>query len=336
MKITLSILFICLISIRSFSQIHTVSSDTLLMGSAFSFTSVSDSFQLAFKANDEAIKEVTRIESLISSWNKDSETALINNNAGINPVKVSTELFELIERCIKVSELSNGYFDISFASIDNIWKFDGKTKIELPSDEQISNSIKNINYKNIILNKEEQSVFLNEKGMKIGFGAIGKGYAAFKAKEKMQSIGINSGVVNAGGDLLSWGTKTVDMPWTIGVADPKNKEKIIFWLNISDMAVVTSGNYEKYVEINGERYCHIINPKTGWPVKGLSSVTIICENAELSDALATTVFVLGKDDGLKLIDHLDGIECIIIDDNSELYFSKNLKKNYIIDNEITN
>jgi len=305
------------------------------MGSAFSFTSVSDSAEIAYKSNMDAINEVGRIEKLISSWDTASETSLINKNAGIKPVKVSKELIELIERCIKVSELSNGYFDISFASIDKIWKFDG-SKVDIPSDEEIAESIKNINYKNIIIDKVAQTVFLKEKGMKIGFGAIGKGYAADKAKEIMISHGIKSGVVNAGGDLISWGTKVNGQPWTIGIADPANKEDVICWLNVSDIAVVTSGNYEKFVEINGKRYCHIINPKTGWPVSGLSSVTVLCNNAELSDALATTIFVLGKDDGLKLANHLEGVECIIINDKNEIFYSNNIATNYIINKDVNN
>ncbi len=300
------------------------------MGSAFSFTAVSQSDIVANKSIDEAVFEVIRIEKLISSWDEKSETSLINKNAGIKPVKISKELYNLIERCMKVSELSNGFFDISFASIDKIWKFDG-TVIKMPDKEKIANSVKNINYKNIILDKEQQSVMLKEKGMKIGFGAIGKGYAAYMAKKKMIENNIKSGVVNAGGDLLSWGKKPDNTPWTIGIANPENKNNVIFWLNISGTAVVTSGNYEKYVEINGQKYCHIINPKTGWPVKGLSSVTILCANAELADALATTVFVLGKDDGMKLVNHLEGVECIIIDENNKLYFSENVKTNYIIE-----
>jgi thiamine biosynthesis lipoprotein len=311
-----------------FTQSTAVSKDTILMGSAFAFTAVHTSEKQAQVAIDKGIAEVKRIEALISSWSSTSETTLINKNAGIRPVKVSQELFDLIFRSKKISEISNGYFDISFASIDKVWKFNG-AMTAIPSNEALKTSVAKINYQNIILDREKQTVFLKETGMKIGFGAIGKGYAADKAKALMQAEGITSGVVNAGGDLISWGTRPDGKPWSVGIADPEDKKNIISWLNVSDLAVVTSGNYERYVEIDGKKYCHIINPKTGWPVAGIKSVTILTANAEAADALATTVFVLGTKEGLKLIDHLQGVECIIVDDKNEMLYSKNVKLNLI-------
>ena len=331
MRNFLSILWIVFMTNAVVFGQKVVSKDTVLMGSAFSFSAVSSSPEKSWNAIVAGIEEVGRIERLISSWKKGSETNLINENAGIKPVKVSRELFDLIFRANKVSELSQGYFDISFASLDKVWKFDG-SEIEIPSDEKVKQSVAKINYKNIVLDREKTTVFLKEKGMKIGFGAIGKGYAADKAKALMKSMGIESGVVNAGGDIASWGSRPNGKPWTIGIADPKQKGKILSWLNISDKAVVTSGNYEKYVTIKGKKYCHIIDPKTGWPVSGVSSVTIITQQAEVADALSTTVFVLGEEEGLRLINHLDGVECIIVNDNDELIYSQNIELN-LIDNE---
>ena len=145
----------------------------------------------------------------------------------------------------------------------------------------------------------------------------------------MEALGAFSGVVNAGGDVLCWGTKPDKSPWAIGIANPKDKDDIIAWLDISDAAVVTSGNYEKFVTIDGIDYCHIIDAVSGKPVINMSSVTIICANAEAADALATSVFILGKDEGLELINHLNDIECIIIDENQEMHFSDNLNEKYI-------
>lgn len=309
-----------------------ISKDTILMGSAFTFTAVHDTWEGAQLAIDKGIEEVIRIESIISSWSPSSETSEVNRNAGIRPVKVSKELFDLVYRSKKISELSNGYFDISFASIDKVWKFDG-SDVVVPSEDNLKASVAKINFQNIVLDADNQTVFLKDKGMKIGFGAIGKGYAANKAKAVMKALNANDGVVNAGGDLVSWGTRPDGSPWTIGIADPQNKENIISYLNISDMAVVTSGNYERYVEIEGERYCHIINPKTGWPVKGTKSVTIICADGEIADALATTVFVLGPEEGVKLIDHLKGVECIIVNDDNQFVYSQNVKLNFLSANE---
>lgn len=312
----------------SFAQKQSVSSDTLLMGSRFAFTAVGYEKEKCIEAIHAAELEVIRIEKLISSWDENSQTHEVNSNAGVKPVKVDIELFNLIERSKKVSALTNGFFDVSYASIDKVWDFT-KTDVQVPSESEIENSVAKINYQNIELDRELLTVFLKEKGMKIGFGAIGKGYAANRAKQVMVDLGIESGVVNAGGDLISWGKKPDGREWAVGIADPKEKNTIKLWLNVSNMAVVTSGNYERYLIIEGKRYCHIINPKTGWPVKGLSSVTIICPDAELADALATSVFVLGAKEGLDLINKLKGIECLLIDDEGELHYSENLLLNYV-------
>jgi FAD:protein FMN transferase len=298
-----------------------------LMGSRFEITAVSENGNQANAAIDSAIEEIKRLERLISSWDANSQTSAINKNAGIKPVKVDRELYDLIYRSKKISKLTNGVFDISFASIDKIWKFDGSMK-QIPSRIETDNSIKLINYQNIILNSDSTTVFLKDKNMKIGFGAIGKGYAANKAKQLMQTMGIENGVVNASGDLISWGNQTDGQEWSIAITDPKDKTKTIGWLNISNQAVVTSGNYEKFVEFDGIRYSHIINPKTGMPATGTKSVTVICPDAELADALATSVFILGEKEGIDLINKLKGIECFLITDKDELKTSQNLKLNY--------
>ncbi len=318
------------------SSLISVSKETKLMGSSFTFTAVANDRKSAEASIELAINEVIRIEKLISSWDPNSETSQINKNAGITPVKVSDETVELISRCIKISELTNGYFDISFASLDKVWDMNKTYNNVLPSAESIEMSIRNIGFQNIEIDKNKSTVFLRKKGMKIGFGGIGKGYAADQAKRIMENQGIKSGVVNAGGDLISWGTKQNGKPWSVGIADPKNKDQVVSWLNITNTSVVTSGNYEKFVKIKGERYCHIIDPKTGWPVKGLQSATIICPNAELADALATTVFVLGAKDGINLINQLNGIECYLIDDEGKAHFSANLKKDYWIERNVNN
>lgn len=301
-----------------------VTQSTTQMGSAFSYTAIAADSALAVKAINAALSEVDRIESLISSWDPNSETSRINLQAGIAPVKVSEELLELIARSKKISKISNGYFDISFASISAVWTFDGQ-EMEAPTTSELKESVQLIDHEKIMLNREDGTVFLAEKGMKIGFGGIGKGYAANRAKQVMVDLGIESGVVNAGGDVIAWGLQLNGKPWSIGIADPKNKETIMSWLDITDRSVVTSGSYEKFVTINGERHGHIINPKTGWPSKGLISATIVCPDAELADALATTVFVLGLDDGLKLVNHLNDVEAVLIDDNGSIHHSKNIR-----------
>jgi len=298
-----------------------------LMGTRFEITAVSNDEQLAKNSIDSAIAEIKRIENLISSWKPNSQTSKINNNAGIKPIVVDKELYLLIERSKKISALTQGVFDISFASIDKVWKFDGSQKT-LPSDKEIQSSVAKINYQNIILNPAKNTVFLKEKGMKIGFGAIGKGYAANRAKIIMQNLGIKDGLVNASGDLITWGKMENNGDWSIGIANPKEKNNIMAWLIINDMAVVTSGNYEKFATINNIKYAHIINPTTGWPATGTKSVTIICADAEIADALATSVFILGAEKGIALINRLKNIECLMVTENDELKTSKGITLNY--------
>lgn len=295
-----------------------------LMGNAFEITVVSDDENSANQHIDAAIDEIRRIERLLTTFNEESQTNLINRNAGINPVKVDGEIFDLIERSIRISRITDGYFDISYGGIDkSFWNFDREMK-ELPNPELIKDHLKLVNYQNIILDREKQTVFLKEKGMRIGFGGIGKGYAAEMAKQTLQSRGVTSGIVNASGDLTTWGNQADGKPWTIGIADPDNAKQPFSYMNITDMAVATSGNYEKFVVINDKKYSHTINPKTGKPVSGVKSVTIFCPNAEIADAMATPVSIMGIDVALNMVNQINHLECIIIDDQDRIYSSQNI------------
>ena len=296
------------------------------MGSDFEITIVDNDQANAENMINIAIEEISRIEKLISSWDKNSQTSLINLNAGVKPVKIDLELFELISRSIKVSNLSQGAFDISYASMDKVWYFDRKMT-EFPSIEKIKKSVSKIGYKNIVLNKKDTTVFLRLKGMKIGFGAIGKGYAADKAKEILIKNNVKSGIINASGDLTAWGLKPSGKDWMVAIVNPINKDKVFSWLTIKNKSIVTSGNYEKFINLDGKKYSHIIDPRTGYPTEGILSVTIITDKAELADALATSVFVLGVDIGLNMINQLNGVDCIIIDNNNKIIKSRNIEIN---------
>lgn len=295
-----------------------------LMGSRFDITVVANDSIQANKYIDTAIAEISRIEKLISSWDANSQTSEINRNAGIKPVKIDKELFDLIERAIGISKLTDGAFDISYASMDRIWKFDG-SMTKIPSEEEIIASVEKVGYQNIVLDKQNSTVFLKLEGMKIGFGAIGKGYAADKAKSLLISKGVPSGIINASGDMNTWGKQPNGNEWKVAITNPMDKNKVFALLPITNGAVVTSGNYEKYVNFNGKRYTHIIDPRTGYPSIGIISVTVFAPKAELADALATSVFVMGKEAGLDRINQLPKIECIIIDDKGNITKSKNIE-----------
>ncbi|WP_425583499.1 FAD:protein FMN transferase [Winogradskyella damuponensis] len=297
-----------------------------LMGSRFDITVVANDSTQANKYIDTAVAEISRIEKLISSWDENSQTSEINRNAGIKPVKVDAELFNLIERAIGISKLTDGAFDISYASMDKIWKFDG-SMTTMPSEKEITASVEKVGYQNIVLDKNKSTIYLKLKGMKIGFGAIGKGYAADKAKILLMSKGVTSGIINASGDMNTWGKQTNGEDWKVAITNPMDKNKVFALLPITNGSVVTSGNYEKYVNFNGKRYTHIIDPRTGYPSTGIISVTVFAPKAELADALATSVFVMGKEAGLDRINQLPKIECIIIDDNGNISKSKNIEIN---------
>ena len=295
-----------------------------LMGNRFEISVVADDPLWANECIDEAVEEIRRIEKLFTTFNESSQTNLINRNAGVAPVHVDNEVFELIRRSKKISGITQGAFDISYGSVDKrLWNFD-KNMIALPDQKVAKQLVRLINYKNIILDEKNGTVFLKEKGMRIGFGGIGKGYAAECAKALLQKKGIKSGIVNAAGDLTTWGYQPDGKPWTIGIADPNASREIFSHLNITNTSVATSGNYEKFVTIDGKKYSHTIDPKTGLPVTGIKSVTIICSNAEIADAMATPVMIMGITAGIDMVNQVRGLACIIIDENDRIYTSKNI------------
>ena len=295
-----------------------------LMGSRFDITVVANDSVVANQYIDLAVAEVTRIEKMISSWDSNSQTSEIIRNAGIRPVQVDKELFDLIQRSLAISKITDGAFDISYASMDRIWKFDG-SMTEMPSEQEIKSSVAKTGYQNIILDKKKQTVFLKLKGMKIGFGAIGKGYAADKAKDLLMSKGVVAGIINASGDMNTWGKQPNGESWMVAITNPMNKNNAFATLPIHEGAVVTSGNYEKYVIFDSKRYTHIIDPRTGYPSSGIISATVFAPKAELADALATSIFVMGTEVGLDRINQLPKIECVIIDDKGNIHTSKNIE-----------
>ncbi|MDC6367359.1 MULTISPECIES: FAD:protein FMN transferase [Flavobacteriaceae] len=313
----------CLLSFGQSEKDITVKRTLKLMGTRFEITVVAPNEEIGYLDIDEAVSEIKRIEKIISSWDEESETSLINRNAGIKPVKVSTELFGLIERAKKISEITDGAFDISYASMDKIWKFDGSMQ-QRPSEKEIQRSIAKIGHQKIVLDAEKHTVFLTEPGMRIGFGAIGKGYAADRAKELLVSKQVKGGIINASGDLTTWGTKATGERWLVGIANPLSKDRVFSWLPVIESSVATSGNYEKYIILDDKKYSHIIDPRTGYPTTGINSVSVFAKQAELCDALATAIFIMGKDSGIHLINQIDGVEVVVVDSDNKIHKSSGI------------
>lgn len=299
--------------------------DTILMGSKFDITiSAVDSLQ-AERYIDEVITEITRIENLISDWKFDSQVSEINRMAGKQAVKVDQELFDLTQRALFFSQITDGAFDISSAAMDKIWKFDGSMK-QLPSKEELTKAIEKVGYQNIILNPADTTVFLKKEGMKIGFGATGKGYAADKGRNLMQQMGVKAGIVNASGDMAVWSDDIPQKKWRIGINNPFKNNDITEVVTLCNGAITTSGDYEKFAEIASVRYSHIMNPKTGMPATGLTSVTVIGPSAETANGFSTSLMVLGRKEGLRLLKKHPEYACLMITDNGRVYRSKNFKK----------
>ena len=316
------VLAFLIVSFYSFGQIE-YKRKVSMLGSPFEITVVSKDSVEGKQFTDLAIAEVKRIENQISDWIPTTPISLVNKNAGIQAIKVDSEVFDSVERAIKISQLTDGAFDISYASMDKIWKFDG-SMTTMPTEEMIKKSVAKIGYKNIVLDKSNQTIFLKIAGMKLGLGGIGQGYIADKVRDLLVTNGCKSGIVNVSGDINAWGKQINGKPWTIGIINPMNKNKVFATFPLENSSVETSGNYEKYVMFNGIRYSHIIDPRTGYPAQGVVSVSVFAKQTEIADALATGIFVLGVEVGLNLVNQLKGIECIIVDDKGKIHSSKGI------------
>ncbi|WP_417602688.1 FAD:protein FMN transferase [Owenweeksia hongkongensis] len=299
------------------------SKKVLLMGSSFEFTIVCEDENRAAYLLNASIDEVKRIEALISEWDSTSVISEINRQSGISPVAVSEEVYQLFDRSRTLSELTHGAFDISFRGI-HLYDFDKKEHSTFPDSVSIAEAVKSVNYKNISL-RPQGKIMLTQKGMAVGFGASGKGYAADKVKQMLQQEGISAGVINASGDLCTWGNRPNGEPWKVGITDPDNSTKVLYWLPIENSAVATSGSYEKYFTYKGKRYAHIINPHTGFPITDKKSVSVFSQSAELSDAMATALFVMPINKGLQLLESVPQMTAIIIDSEGKVHHSKKLE-----------
>ena len=303
---------------------HLFQRNELLMGNRFDLGVAGDDEVKANQALEKAIIEIKRIEALLSTYQANSQINQVNSNAGISPVKVDEEVFNLVERAQRISELTQGAFDLSYGSLDkSLWNFDQNMK-QLPSKELAKNAVHLINFKNILLDRANETIFLAKKGMRIGFGGIGKGYAADQAKKVLVGLGFTDGIVNASGDMCAWGKRADGEDWTVGISNPDFPRDILSEFSLNDSAVATSGNYEKFVLIDGQKYSHTIHPKTGFPMQGIKSVTVFAPFAELADALTTPIAVMGVEVGLHLMNQMKGVACIIIDDANQVFSTKNI------------
>ncbi|MBI3378084.1 MAG: FAD:protein FMN transferase [Nitrospirae bacterium] len=326
----------------------------VLMDTLITISVISGSGDKAEKAIDRAFGEIEKLDRLLNFFSDSSEVSEINRNAGLKAVVVSPETFEVIEKAIYASGKTNGAFDVTIGSVTTLWDFHKRTK---PEDKKIKERLPLVNYNNIVLTQKFSSVYLKKKGMLIDLGGIAKGYAADKAVEALKREGIKSGLVSISGDIKAFGLKPDLKPWKIGIKNPRAipphppsptrgegtailppplmgggkgegekgfSDEIMATIEMTDLAISTSGDYERYFIIDGKRYHHILNPKTGYPVDECRSVSIVAKDGSVTDPFSTGIFILGAEKGIKLLEEM-GIDGIIVDKNGKIHTTPNLR-----------
>jgi thiamine biosynthesis lipoprotein len=305
---------------------HLVRHSGEAMGTQVSFAVWTDDDAGAEKAIAAAFDEIRRLERMMTTWRDDSEVSRINQNAGVAPVKVSSETLEVIEAAQHASQISDGAFDITFYALHGLWKFDEDLEKKIPPAEEIKKRLPLIDYRKLSIDHKKQTVFLQKKGMAINLGGIAKGYAVDRAVAVLRRAGFANAIVQAGGDLMCAGAKG-GAPWTAGVRDPRGERSDVFAvMKLIDHAFSTAGDYERYFILDGKRYHHIIDPRTGYPATRSHSVTIYAPNALTADAVDDAVFILGWKKGFEMIDRLDDVGAVVVDDRGEIHISKRVQE----------
>jgi thiamine biosynthesis lipoprotein len=273
---------------------------------------------------DNVLAEMERVNRLMSPYIEQSQLSKINKYAHEGPVEVDKDLFDLIEKSQEVSRLTHGAFDITYASVGHLYNYKKEIK---PTAEEVAAAKLLIDYKNIVLDKAHSSVAFLKHGVKIDLGGIAKGFAVDQSIMHLQALGIKHALVSAGGDTRLLGDRR-GRAWLVGIRDPQNTEEVIVMLPLQDEALSTSGDYERFFIEDGEKYHHIIHPSTGYSVSEVRSASILASDSATTDALSTSIFVMGPNKGLELLNSLDGVEGVIIDQDGKLYYSEGLEREH--------
>nr|PZN10259.1 MAG: thiamine biosynthesis protein ApbE [Caldicoprobacter oshimai] len=288
---------------------------------------------------DKAIRRIEEIENRMSVTIPDSDVSRINSNAGKQPVKVHDDTFEVIKKALEYAEISNGAFDITIYPIVKLWGITSEHP-RVPSNAEIRDKLRFVDYRNVVLDEDEKTVYLKKPGMGIDLGAIAKGYAADEVARILREEGVVHALINMGGNMVAMGGKPNGQPWRIGIQDPRAEgaRRHIAIIEVMDGSVVSSGDYERYIvdiyKKTGKRYHHIFDPSTGYPANsGLMATTVVAPNSIDADALSTTVFVMGVERGLELVDKLEGIDALAITFDKKIYTSKGLKGKLIVNDK---
>jgi thiamine biosynthesis lipoprotein len=307
-----------------------VTSEGQAMGTHVAFTAFTSPALDAVavrRAFDDALAEIRRLETLMTTWRPDSEVSRINEAAGKAPVKVGPETFEVIRESLHTSEISEGTFDITFESLHGVWKFDEDLDPHPPKEADVKARLPLVDWHRVKIDAAAQTVMIEKPGVRISLGGIAKGYAVDKAAAVLGASGLSSFYVQAGGDLFTKGKKPDGSDWVAGIRDPRGPaDKYFAVLPVSDHAFSTAGDYERSYVIGGKRYHHIIDPRTGYPATASRSVTIWAPTALLADAIDDAVFILGPKKGMELVESIADCGAVIVDAKNNLWVSKRLKE----------
>ncbi len=303
---------------------ETITRKATVMGTNLEVTFAGIDEARADKAFSVIVAEFKRIENELSEWRGDTYVIKINKNAGKAPVAVPDELFMIINAAQTISRLTDGAFDITWASMWGLWDFTpGSQKV--PEAKEVQKRLKKVDYREVSIDKGKKTVYLKKPGTAIGLGGIAKGYAVDSAMSLIDKMGIKNIIIKAGGDMRVQGTADGKHLWRIGIRHPRKKDKLLASLPLKDISISTSGDYEHFFIKDGVLYHHIINPRTGYPARGCRSVTILGPDTMTTDALSTAVFVMGPEKGLALVEKLAGIETIIVDSKGVTHASSGIE-----------
>ncbi len=323
MKRSIVIVLVAVLAASGCSRPKTVQKTESIMGTEVTITVVAKSAAEGSSAIDAAMAEVKRFDRMMSLYKDDSEITKVNLAAGKNPVRVSPEMIEVVEAAQRVSDLTEGAFDVTIGPLVVLWQMRLKEG-KVPTDREIANIRPRVNYRNIVLDKKASTIFLKEPGMIMDLGGAAKGYVADKVADLLRARGIHNAIVALAGDIRVLGRRADNSPWRIGVQHPREKDKMLTVLDLSDKYISTSGDYERYKIVHKKRYHHILDPRTGKTSEGMEAVTLVCDKGAVGDSLTTALFILGTEKGMKLVRSL-GYDAIFEDSQGRMVMTDGIK-----------
>jgi thiamine biosynthesis lipoprotein len=304
---------------------HLVERSRVTMGSPLQLTAWTSSEAAAIAAFDQVFAEFERLDGLLSVWHEASDITRLNRAAGDHPIPVSRETVEVLMAAREAGDMTAGKFDITFGALSDLWRFDHDQDNVVPARSDVLARLPLIDYRAVTVDPAAGTAFIRTKGMRVHLGGIGKGYAVDRAASILRSRALIDFMIQAGGDLYVAGTRG-DRPWRVAIRDPRGPaDRVFATLDLSDGTFSTSGDYERYFVKDGVRYHHILDPDTGESARGCRSVTLLTARAVAADALAKGVFILGPDEGMRLIERLDGVEGVIVTAANDVRVSSGLK-----------